>query len=271
MGIKEYFGKNLKVTKAIMAEEFKQFGKSIVDNFRANPGKVVVSSLILGGGFLAPAVDQGIEYINELFNKNLNIPAMVQTLSADEVENRNLELKIGFNALESGIACNNGATDPSLRTRLYSTIGIGIDDLQLIYEGVNECEGTRDSHFGKHIFALGQKEGINVVGMVKTFGKDTIDKKVGLRYAHDSGKIDLTCGNNEIELQVKQVVPIMDNTYLILFNDAKVKDGEWNNFLEPTIEYSPKDKNYGLFCRAEINGVQNPETNIVAGVILYLP
>jgi len=206
----------------------------------------------------------------------LNRPAMVQTLSAEEVQKQNLELKIGFNALESGIAYNNGATDLSLRSRLYSTIGIGINDLQLIYDGLNECEGTRESHFGKHILALGQEKGINVVGMVKTFGKNTIDKKVGVRYAHDSGKIDLTYGDNEVELAVKQVVPLRDNAYLILFNDAKVKDGVWNNFLEPTVEFYPEGQAYGLFVRGEIystvneTGMQALQANIVGGVILPL-
>jgi uridylate kinase len=112
MGIKEYFGKNLKVTKAIMAEEFKQFGKSIVDNFRANPGKVVVSSLILGGGLGRPgittdtaaaqrAIDLKCEVILKMstidgvYDKDPNIyPEAIKykNLSFDEAIEKNLKI-----------------------------------------------------------------------------------------------------------------------------------------------------------------------------------
>ncbi len=181
------------------------------------------------------------------------------------------EIKTGFNAAETGIAFNAGANDPSIRSRIYTDVGYGSDSFRIAYEGLNEAEGSKDYYFGKHLVKMGSVKGFNAIAMARTTSDETIDKKVGIRYAFEKGRIDLTVGSGEFEIAAKYATPLGNNFYMILFDSARMKDGDITNFFEPTIEKYFKNRTFGLFARAEITTTaEGTKIGYVGGLIVPL-
>ncbi len=171
------------------------------------------------------------------------------------------KVSLGYNALETAVVAERSPEgNRPVRNRLLSNVSLGLGDLEISYQGLNEVnDWNSDTYFGRNRFIVGNKDSpLKFLVDTRAVKDDVFDKKIGVRHTKlmsqlgGYGFVDLSTDKDSLNLALFYGKPLCGGLSLEVLQDTTFRrDQEPSYYTELQLNQSLTDK-LSLFVRAEI-------------------
>ena len=256
MAIKDYFGKNWRITKEVIKDSINEQLEYLI----AEPGKTALAGLglFIGGESLSPAIDAAFQFA---------APQTTQEQVVPEMPSSKLMFNLGYNGLENGVN-----QEGSMRTRMLNSVGVSAGNFHLDYNGLNEINDlNNNTYFGRHVVSAGHNSSPLDIGIVvKTVKGEVLDVKTGVRNTTipesvaDYGSIDVTVDGESANVDVF-TGKVIGNGSVELYHEVEIPfDGTAAHYTEVQGNVDIT-KHLAGFGRIEIPNFKLNEANFMMG------